>query len=141
MTFKPIFNDKDGADKKNYDGSTNTRFEMGENVTTVPLAFTGGTYFTSKNKNKKNKKNDDDEEEEEEQQQEEDQWRADRHSVEMRTLKMSRRQTRGGHNDVENDEDENKNTSCFKIGRRSYITWRARTRTSRTQDAFRICRI
>ena len=68
VTFKPIFNDKGGADKKNHDGNTNTRWEMSENVTTVPLAFTDETYFTSKNKNKKNKKNDDDDDDEEEEQ-------------------------------------------------------------------------
>ena len=56
VTFKPIFNDKGGPDKKNHDGNTNTRWEMSENVTTVPLAFTDEAYFTSKNKNKRTRR-------------------------------------------------------------------------------------
>ena len=109
VTFKPIFNDKGGADKKNRDGNTNTRWEMSENVTTVPLAFTDEAYFTSKNKNKKNKKNDDDEEE----QQDPMALPTDiplkirEHWKTVRANKL-----RDGHND--DDEDENKNPKCFK---------------------------
>ena len=118
VTFKPIFNDKDGADKKNYDGNTNTRWEMSENVTTVPLAFTDETYFTSKNKNKKNKKNDDEEEEEEEEEEQQQDPMALPTDIPLKIREhwktVRANELRGGHNDVENDEDENKNPSCFK---------------------------
>ena len=111
VTFKPIFNDKGGADKKNHDGNTNTRWEMSENVTTVPLAFTNEAYFTSKNKNKKNKKNDDDDEEEEQQDPmalpTDIPLKIREHWKTVRANKL-----RDGHND--DDEDENKNPKCFK---------------------------
>ena len=111
VTFKPIFNDKGGADKKNHDGNTNTRWEMSENVTTVPLAFTDEAYFTSKNKNKKNKKNDDDDEEEEQQDPmalpTDIPLKIREHWKTVRANKL-----RDGHND--DDEDENKNPKCFK---------------------------
>ena len=111
VTFKPIFNDKGGADKKNHDGNTNTRWEMSENVTTVPLAFTDEAYFTSKNKNKKNKKNDDDDDDEEQQDPmalpTDIPLKIREHWKTVRANKL-----RDGHND--DDEDENKNPKCFK---------------------------
>ena len=111
VTFKPIFNDKGGADKKNHDGNTNTRWEMSENVTTVPLAFTNEAYFTSKNKNKKNKKKNDDDEEEEQQDPmalpTDIPLKIREHWKTVRANKL-----RDGHND--DDEDENKNPKCFK---------------------------
>ena len=80
VTFTSIFNNKDncsGDEKNDESNNSNARWEMSENVTTLPMAFKDEAYFApkkkkkkktmkkAKKKNEKNKNSDEEEEEEE----------------------------------------------------------------------------
>ena len=56
VTFTSIFNNKDncsGDEKKDESNNSNARWEMSENVTTLPTAFKDEAYFAPKKKKKK----------------------------------------------------------------------------------------
>jgi len=131
VTFKSIFNNNEisSGDKKNDDSNnSNARWEMSENVTTLPMAFKDEAYFApktkkkkktkkAKKKNEKNKNSDDEEEEEEE---EEDPLalpgdiplKIREHWKIVRANEIRDEEEKQEEDDDE--DEENKNPSCFK---------------------------
>ena len=133
VTFTSMFkntkdNSSDGDEKKDESDNSNARWEMSENVTTLPTAFKDEAYFAPK---KKKKKKTEKQEERKEQKQRRRKRRRQRrrrsigtswrHSVKnSRTLENrsgerdSRRRRKTRKDDDDDDDEENKNPSCFK---------------------------
>ena len=133
VTFTSIFNNNEnssGDEKNDESTNSNARWEMSENVTTLPTAFKDEAYFAPKTKKKKKKmkkakkkneknKNSDEEEEEEEEEEEDplalpgdiplkirEHWKI------VRANEIRDEEERQEEDDDE--DEENKNPSCFK---------------------------
>ncbi|CAL6425154.1 unnamed protein product [Bathycoccus prasinos] len=135
VTFTSIFNNKDncsGDEKNDESNNSNARWEMSENVTTLPTAFKDEAYFAPKKKKKKktmkkakkkNEKNkNSDEEEEEEEEEEEDPLalpgdiplKIREHWKIVRANEIRDEEEKQEEDDDDDDDEENKNPSCFK---------------------------
>ncbi|CAL6424914.1 unnamed protein product [Bathycoccus prasinos] len=126
VTFTSIFknNENSSGDKKNDESNnSNARWEMSENVTTLPTAFKDEAYFAPKKKKKKKKKNEknknsDDEKEEDKEEEDPLALPGDiplkiREHWKIVRANEIRDEEEKQENDDEEDE-ENKNPSCFK---------------------------
>ena len=126
VTFTSIFNNKDncsGDEKNDESNNSNARWEMSENVTTLPMAFKDEAYFAPKKKKKKKKKNEknknsDDEKEEDKEEEDPLALPGDIPLKIREHWKIVRaNEIRDEEEKQENDDDEdeeNKNPSCFK---------------------------
>ena len=133
VTFTSIFNNKDncsGDEKNDESNNSNARWEMSENVTTLPMAFKDEAYFAPKKKKKKktmkkakkkNEKNKNSDEEEEEEEEEEEDPLALPGDIPLKIREhwkiVRANEIRDEEEKQENDDDddeENKNPSCFK---------------------------
>ena len=133
VTFTSIFNNNEnssGDEKNDESTNSNARWEMSENVTTLPTAFKDEAYFAPKTKKKKKKmkkakkkneknKNSDEEEEEEEEEEEDplalpgdiplkirEHWKI----VRANEIRDEEEKQEEG----DDEDEENKNPSCFK---------------------------
>ena len=127
VTFTSIFknNENSSGDKKSDESdNSNARWEMSENVTTLPTAFKDEAYFAPKKKKKKKKKNEknkNSDDEKEEDKEEEDPLalpgdiplKIREHWKIVRANEIRDEEEEKQENDDEEDE-ENKNPSCFK---------------------------
>ena len=131
VTFTSMFkntkdNSSDGDEKKDESDNSNARWEMSENVTTLPTAFKDEAYFApkkkKKKKKKKNEKNKNSDDEKEEDKEEEDPLalpgdiplKIREHWKIVRANEIRDEEEKQEEDDDDDDDEENKNPSCFK---------------------------